>query len=83
MSLIFVVDIRTIFTFSSCNDVCLMDADGQTLISGHLDNNIRLWDARTGVGIKELTGIHSGQITSVSMSPGMTKPLLRISVLHH
>lgn len=49
-----------------------MDADGQTLISGHLDNNIRLWDARTGSGIKELTGIHSGQITSVSMSPDGT-----------
>ncbi|RCH84222.1 hypothetical protein CU098_005468, partial [Rhizopus stolonifer] len=71
--LIYLLDIRTIFTFSSCNDVCLMDADGQTLISGHLDNNIRLWDARTGVGIKELTGIHHGQITSVSMSPGKTK----------
>jgi autophagy-related protein 16 len=48
-----------------------MDPDGQTLISGHLDNNIRLWDARTGVGIKELTGIHTGQITSVCMSPGI------------
>lgn len=64
------IDIRTIFTFSSCNDICLMDPDGQTLISGHLDNNIRLWDARTGVRIKELTGVHNGQITSVSMSPG-------------
>lgn len=63
-------DIRTIFTFSSCNDVCLMDPDGQSLISGHLDNNVRIWDARSGVGIKELTGIHTGQITSVSMSPG-------------
>lgn len=50
-----------------------MDSDGQTLISGHLDNNVRLWDARTGTAIKELTGIHSGQITSVSMSPGMWK----------
>lgn len=47
-----------------------MDADGQTLISGHLDNNIRLWDARTGAAIQELTGVHNGQITSVSMSPG-------------
>jgi autophagy-related protein 16 len=64
------LDIRTIFTFSSCNDICLMDADGQTLVSGHLDNNIRLWDARTGVSIQELTGVHNGQITSVSMSPG-------------
>lgn len=50
-----------------------MDSDGQTLISGHLDNNVRLWDARTGVGIKELTGIHTGQITSVSMSAGKHK----------
>ncbi|KAI8058858.1 WD40-repeat-containing domain protein [Thamnidium elegans] len=62
-------NIRTIFTFSSCNDLCLLDADGQTIISGHLDNNIRLWDTRTGTGIKELTGIHNGQVTSVSMSP--------------
>ncbi|CEI93666.1 hypothetical protein RMCBS344292_07897 [Rhizopus microsporus] len=60
--------VRTIFTFSSCNDLCLMDSDGQTLISGHLDNHIRFWDTRTGSGIKELTGVHNGQITSVSMS---------------
>ncbi|KAI7861127.1 WD40-repeat-containing domain protein [Circinella umbellata] len=62
--------IRTIFTFSSCNDLTLVDVEGQTLVSGHLDNNIRLWDTRTGNGIKELTGVHSGQITSVSISPG-------------
>lgn len=64
------IDIRTIYTFSSCNDLCLMDADGETIISGHLDNNIRLWDTRTGASIKELTGVHNGQVTSVSMSPG-------------
>ncbi|KAI8987983.1 WD40-repeat-containing domain protein [Mycotypha africana] len=62
-------NIRTIFTFSSCNDLCLMDPDGQTVISGHLDNTIRLWDTCSGTGIKELTGIHNGQITSVCMSP--------------
>ncbi|KAI9499022.1 WD40-repeat-containing domain protein [Zychaea mexicana] len=62
--------IRTIFTFSSCNDLTLADVEGQTLVSGHLDNNIRLWDTRTGNGIKELTGVHSGQVTSVSVSPG-------------
>lgn len=70
LSSLLYLDIRTIFTFSSCNDLCLMDPDGQILVSGHLDNNVRLWDARTGTGIKELTGIHNGQITSVSMSPG-------------
>jgi autophagy-related protein 16 len=32
---------------------------------------VRLWDARTGNGIKELIGLHSGQITSVSVSPGI------------
>ncbi|KAI9255130.1 WD40-repeat-containing domain protein [Phascolomyces articulosus] len=61
--------IRTIFTFSSCNDLTLADVEGQTLVSGHLDNNLRLWDTRTGNGIKELTGVHTGQITSVSISP--------------
>ncbi|EIE86546.1 hypothetical protein RO3G_11257 [Rhizopus delemar RA 99-880] len=62
---------RTIFTYSSCNDLCLMDGDGQTLISGHLDNNIRFWDTRTASGIRELTDVHIGQVTSVSMSPGL------------
>ena len=62
--------IRTIFTFSSCNDLTLADVEGQTLVSGHLDNNVRLWDTRTGNAIKELMGVHSGQITSVSISPG-------------
>lgn len=42
----------------------------RTLASGHLDNNLRLWDTRTGNGIKELTGIHRGQITSVSVLSG-------------
>ncbi|RUS17762.1 autophagy protein 16 [Endogone sp. FLAS-F59071] len=67
--------IRTMFSYSSCNDVCLVDEDGSTLASGHLDNNLRLWDVRTGNGIKELTGIHGGQITSLSVSPDGSKIL--------
>jgi len=67
--------IRTMFSYSSCNDVCLVDEDGSTLASGHLDNNLRLWDVRTGNGIKELTGIHLGQITSLSISPDGSKIL--------
>ncbi|KAI9101200.1 WD40-repeat-containing domain protein [Phlyctochytrium arcticum] len=39
------------------------------IASGHLDNNIRLWDSRTGSLIRELTGVHYGQITSVVTSP--------------
>ncbi|CAG8474153.1 5890_t:CDS:10 [Paraglomus brasilianum] len=67
--------IRTIFSFSSCNDVVLLDDDGSTLASGHLDNNLRFWDVRSGKDIKEMTGIHLGQITSVSVSPDGSKVL--------
>lgn len=56
------------FTFASVNDVCLMDFDGSTIASGHLDNNLRFWDARSGNCVKEVTGIHLGQITSVCPS---------------
>ncbi|XJO71992.1 hypothetical protein BDV3_001406 [Batrachochytrium dendrobatidis] len=61
--------IRTLFTLSSCNDLALLDSEGQIIISGHLDNNVRIWDARTGNNIREITGIHSGQVTSVEVSP--------------
>lgn len=60
--------IRTMFTFASVNDVCLLDFDGSTIASGHLDNNLRFWDARSGNCVKEVTGIHLGQITSVCPS---------------
>ncbi|CAG8485733.1 12339_t:CDS:10 [Ambispora leptoticha] len=65
--------IKTIFCFSSCNDVVLIDESGSTLASGHLDNNLRFWDVRSGKDIKELTGIHLGQITSVAVSPDGSK----------
>ncbi|KAL1934483.1 hypothetical protein VTP01DRAFT_6665 [Rhizomucor pusillus] len=66
---------RTIFTFSSCNDLALVDVDGHTVVSGHLDNSLRLWDTRTGNGIKEMAGMHTGQITSVSVAPGASNVL--------
>lgn len=56
------------FTFASVNDVCLLDFDGSTIASGHLDNNLRFWDARSGNCVKEVAGIHLGQITSVCPS---------------
>ncbi len=40
------------------------------IITGHVDNIVRFWDAKTGDRVKELSGIHAGQITSVSVSPG-------------
>ncbi|KAI8080088.1 WD40-repeat-containing domain protein [Halteromyces radiatus] len=61
--------VRTIFSFSSCNDICLLDPDGQTVVSGHLDSTLRIWDAKSGNGIKDLNGIHTDQITSVCVSP--------------
>ncbi|ORX59808.1 WD40 repeat-like protein [Hesseltinella vesiculosa] len=60
---------RTIFSFSSCNDLAVLDPDGHTLVSGHLDNTLRLWDTKSGNGIKDLQGLHRGQITSVAVSP--------------
>ncbi|KAF9025606.1 hypothetical protein BGZ52_008923 [Haplosporangium bisporale] len=63
------------FTFASVNDVCLLDFDGSTIASGHLDNNLRFWDARSGNCIKEVTGIHLGQITSVCPSSDGTQIL--------
>ncbi|KAM3582932.1 hypothetical protein VKS41_004688 [Umbelopsis sp. WA50703] len=55
-----------------------------SIASGHLDNNVRLWDTRTGNGIKELTGLHSGQVTSISVSPDGSKLLTnsRDNTLH-
>lgn len=60
---------KTLFTISSCNDLLPLDDDGTTIASGHLDNNIRIWDAKSGNLLKEMTGMHFGQITSLEMSP--------------
>ncbi|KJE90803.1 WD40 repeat-containing protein [Capsaspora owczarzaki ATCC 30864] len=60
--------IKTIFSFSSCNDVILGDDSGTALVSGHVDNHIRFWDSRTGDCTSEITGIHTGQITSLAVS---------------
>ena len=62
--------VKTIFTLSSCNDLSLLDDDGSTIVTGHLDHNLRLWDIKSGNLIHEVTGIHGGQITSVETSSG-------------
>eukprot|EP01137_Pigoraptor_chileana_P015926 Opistho-2@72334 len=59
---------RTFFTFSSCNDIAMADDDGTGIISGHLDNHVRIWDSRVGDCTNEITGIHTGQITSLDLS---------------
>lgn len=66
---------RTVFTYSSCNDVCIIDPDATNVASGHLDHAIRFWDMRSGNCIKELSGVHSGQVTGLSVSPDGLKIL--------
>ncbi|KAJ3109080.1 hypothetical protein HDU97_009198 [Phlyctochytrium planicorne] len=62
---------QTIFTYSSCNDLELLDGEGSLIVSGHLDNNLKIWDSRLPKDslVKEISGIHSNQITSVNISP--------------
>ncbi|KAI8619628.1 WD40-repeat-containing domain protein, partial [Chytriomyces sp. MP71] len=61
--------VKTIFTLSSCNDLDLLDGDGTLIVSGHLDNNLRVWDTRSGNLVREVSGLHSGQISSVVVAP--------------
>lgn len=58
--------ISTITLPSNCNALCI-SMDGQTLCSGHVDGNLRLWDFQTGKLISEAAA-HSHAITSVSLS---------------
>jgi autophagy-related protein 16 len=60
---------KNIFTLSSCYDVCPMNADGSLIASGHFDNNVRIWDSKSGNLVREITNLHFQQITSVQMSP--------------
>ena len=60
---------KNIFTLSSCYDVCPMNADGSLIASGHFDNNVRIWDSKSGNMVREITNLHFQQITSVQMSP--------------
>lgn len=60
---------KTIFTLSSCNDLAPVDSEGIVIASGHLDNNLRVWDTRSGQLIREIQGLHFGQITGVEVSP--------------
>ncbi|KAJ3274962.1 hypothetical protein HDV01_001826 [Terramyces sp. JEL0728] len=64
---------KTIFTMSSCNDLSILSPDGSLIGSGHLDNNLRIWDSKSGKSVKEISGIHFGQITSVQVSPDYRK----------
>ncbi|MEE1094103.1 MAG: hypothetical protein U0L08_04130, partial [Bacteroidales bacterium] len=46
--------------------------DGTKIISGSVDNTIKIWDANTGKCLKTLEG-HSDDVYSVAFSPDGTK----------
>ncbi|OIW00291.1 hypothetical protein TanjilG_27542 [Lupinus angustifolius] len=56
----------TIIFHSNCNALSF-SMDGQTIFSGHVDGNLRLWDIQTGKLLSEVAG-HSLAVTSISLS---------------
>nr|GMD79368.1 autophagy-related protein 16 [Ipomoea batatas] len=57
---------NTILFHSNCNSLCF-SLDGQTVCSGHVDGNLRLWDFQTGKLLSEVAA-HSQAVTSMSLS---------------
>lgn len=57
---------NTIIFPSNCNAICF-SIDGQTICSGHVDGNLRLWDIQTGKLLSEVAA-HSLAVTSLSLS---------------
>ncbi|EFA82370.1 autophagy protein 16 [Heterostelium album PN500] len=58
---------RTIFCFSSCNDLVTLNT-GSLIASGHVDHSVRFWDCNSGESVRVLEAIHEGQITSICQS---------------
>ena len=59
---------KTIFCFSSCNDLALA-SESSMVCSGHYDGSVRLWDMN-GECAHVLDRLHAKQITCVRKSPG-------------
>jgi autophagy-related protein 16-1 len=57
---------NTIMFPSNCNALCF-STDGQTIFSGHVDGNLRLWDIQSGRLLSEVAA-HSHAVTSISLS---------------
>lgn len=58
--------INTIICHSNCNALSF-SMDGQTICSGHVDGNLRLWNIQTGKLLSEVAA-HSLAVTSISLS---------------
>ncbi|KAK7389154.1 hypothetical protein VNO78_23987 [Psophocarpus tetragonolobus] len=57
---------NTIIFHSNCNALSF-SMDGQTIFSGHVDGNLRLWDIQSGRLLSEVAA-HSLAVTSISLS---------------
>ena len=54
----------------SSTTTCLdISTDCNTTVSGHMDGSLRFWDLRSGDRTAEITGLHSGGVTSVQFNP--------------
>ena len=60
--------IQTIACGSTCFGVA-MSQNGSFIYSGHFDGSVRVWDYRTGSLEKQLSQIHTAQISSLVISP--------------
>ncbi|XP_057787947.1 autophagy-related protein 16 isoform X2 [Salvia miltiorrhiza] len=58
--------VNTLLCYSNCNALCF-SMDGQTICSGHVNGNLRLWDIQTGKLLSEIAA-HSSAVTSLSLS---------------
>lgn len=65
--------VNTLLFHSNCNALCF-SMDGQTIVSGHVDGNLRLWDIQSGKLQSEVAA-HSHAITSLSLSRSGNKIL--------
>lgn len=57
---------NTLIFYSNCNALCF-SMDGQTIFSGHVDGNLRLWHIQSGKLLSEVAA-HSQAVTSISLS---------------
>ncbi|KAI4343673.1 hypothetical protein L6164_010994 [Bauhinia variegata] len=57
---------NTIIFHSNCNALCF-SMDGQTIFSGHVDGNLRIWDIQAGKLLSEVAA-HLLAVTSISLS---------------
>mmetsp|Transcript_34964 Transcript_34964/g.93556 ORF Transcript_34964/g.93556 Transcript_34964/m.93556 type:complete len:190 (-) Transcript_34964:99-668(-) len=60
-------EVRTLRSSSTCNAVDF-SGEGATVVSGHQDGSVRLWDIGTGAKIDE-SKPHANQVTSCRFSP--------------